>query len=86
MPGRKDGICSNYKFAWRIPKDPSLEAGIIIFDDKDFCLQPGEMVDAILVPLDVEFWRPTKVGDSIAAFEGYPKVAEADILEIIEDV
>lgn len=84
MPARKGGLYSDNKFAWRIPKDPSPEAGVILFDDKDFCLQPGEMVDATLVPLDVELWRHIKVGDSITAFEGYPKVAEADIIEIIE--
>ncbi len=85
MPVRKGGLFSDNKFAWRIPKDLSPEAGVIIFDDADFLLQPGEMVDATLVPLDVEFWRHIKVGDSITAFEGYYKTVEADIIEVINE-
>lgn len=43
------------------------------------------MSDATIIPLDVGFWRHLKVGDSITAFEGYPKVAEADIIEVINE-
>lgn len=85
MPSHKTGICSDYKLSWRIPKDASLEAGIVVFDDKEFILKPGEMSDATIIPLDVGFWRHLKVGDSITAFEGYPKVAEADIIEVINE-
>lgn len=84
MPARKGGLYSDNKFNWRIPKDTAQEAGVILFDDSDFLLNPGEMADATLVPLDPHLWTHIKVGDSIVAFEGYHKVAEADIVEIIK--
>lgn len=81
---RKAPVLNGYRPTWKISEDSDMWSGAVAFEDKGIVLQPGEMAESIIIPLAPEYWSKIKVGDSISAFEGSRKVAEADITEIID--
>lgn len=85
LPSKNFPISSGYRPPWKLynPSSPNDQhTGAVLLENK---LSPNEICQALIKPLNPQYWQHLKCGDIIKAFEGSKEVITAEIKIIFAD-